>query len=101
MPSFFKGLNYISPIKYGAIILVVQSFRGMEFVCTEAQKLPDGSCPITNGDQVLELYHFNVKIAPNIGALIAATVIYRLIAYTVLKVTRLHLGIGKRERRGK
>jgi hypothetical protein len=99
MPKFFKGVNYLSPVKYGAIVLVVQGFRGMEFVCTDAQKLPDGSCPITNGDQVLDLYGYNVRIAPNIGALIAATVIYRLIAYAVLKVTRLHLGIGKRERK--
>jgi hypothetical protein len=30
-------------------------FTGLKFHCTEAQKLPDGSCPIKNGEQELHL----------------------------------------------
>ena len=97
MPGFLKALNYLSPLKYAAANMVVYTFRGFSFSCTDAQRLSDGSCPITTGEQVLDLYDYgSTKPGLNLAYLVVPPVIYRLLAYIVLRVTRMHLGIGRR-----
>ncbi|KAF9467409.1 P-loop containing nucleoside triphosphate hydrolase protein [Collybia nuda] len=88
MPGFFQGINYISPLKYATANMLPYTMRGMVFTCNDSQRLPDGQCPLRTGEQVLELYKLNINPAPMLGALVATTIVYRFVAYVVVKVAR-------------
>ena len=88
MPDAFNALNYLSPIRYAARALAPYSLRGVDFHCTDEQLLPDGSCPITTGEQVLELYDFDVDPVVNGACLLACLVVYRLLAWALLRLMR-------------
>ena len=96
MSAFFKGVNYISPGKYAAAAVAIQTFTDFEFTCTDAQRLPNGSCPIQTGQQVLDLFNYHTSLASNIGALVGVTVAYRLIAYAVLRLSKADFGVAKK-----
>ncbi|KAE8380034.1 P-loop containing nucleoside triphosphate hydrolase protein [Aspergillus bertholletiae] len=83
-----QGLNHLSPVKYAIANLAPYAMRNQEFVCTAAQRLADGSCPIQNGRQVLRLYNLDKNGAMNVMALGICTVIYRVVAYGLVKVMR-------------
>ena len=96
MPAFFKGVNHISPGKYAAACMAIKTFTDFEFTCTDAQRLPVGSCPIQTGQQVLDLFKLHhTGLALNIEALVAVTVAYRLIAYAVLRLSKADFGVTK------
>ncbi|KAH8174936.1 ABC transporter domain-containing protein [Sarocladium implicatum] len=95
MPDLFDGVNYLSPIRYATRAVAPYSLEGVKFTCTEAQELPDGSCPIETGEDVLELYRLNGDPVVNIAALAGCVVIYRLLAWGLLKAMR-----GRWRRRG-
>ena len=97
MPAFFKGVNYLSPGKYVAAALSIEAFTDFEFTCTDAQRLPDGSCPIQTGQQVLDLFNYHTSLALNLGALVAVTVAYRLVAYMVLRLAKADFGVARRD----
>lgn len=88
MPDLFKGVNYLSPIRYATRAVAPYSLEGVDFTCNSEQQLPDGSCPIETGQDVLDLYKFNADPVANIGALAACIVIYRLLAWGLLKLMR-------------
>lgn len=100
MPAFLRGVNYISPLRYAVRSLAPFSLRGMKFTCTDAQRLPGGECPITTGEQVLDLYDLNADPVVNILVLGAVALAYRLVAYALLKIARTHWGSGKKRARG-
>ena len=99
MPSFLMGVNYLSPLRYAIRNLAPYSLSHIFFTCSATQKLPDGSCPIENGKQVLQLYKLDTNPGLNILALGVTTLVYRLLAYALLKVVRTHWGSGRRGRR--
>jgi hypothetical protein len=87
MPEFLQDINYVNVMKYGAAVLGIVQYSGLTFVCTNGQLLPDGTCPITSGDQLLALYKFDTNnYHLYLGLMAAVTVGYRLIAYLVLKI---------------
>lgn len=88
MPPLFHAVNYLSPIRYATRAVAPYSLRGVEFVCTAAQRLADGSCPINSGEQVLQLYKFDEDPVANMGALAACIVVYRLLAWVLLELAR-------------
>jgi hypothetical protein len=90
MPGFLQGVNYLSPIRYAVRNLVPYSLRGITFTCNSSQRLPNGECPITTGQQVLELYDLDTNPGINIMALGICTLVYRLLAYLLLKAMRTH-----------
>lgn len=92
MPHFLQGVNFLSPIRYAIRNLAPYSLRHIMFTCNEQQRLPNGECTITTGHQVLQLYDLNTNPAINIMALGICTVVYRLLAYTLLKTMRAHWG---------
>jgi len=96
MPAFFKGVNYLSPSKYAAATISIKMFTDFEFTCTDAQRLPDGNCPIQTGQQVLDLLDYHTSLASNIGAMVAVTVAYRFIAYAVLRLSKADFGVTKK-----
>lgn len=92
MPTFLQGVNYLSPLRYAIRNLAPYSLRGIMFTCDESQRLPDGQCPIETGERVLDLYKLNTNPGRNILALGICTVIYRLVAYLLLKGVKMHWG---------
>lgn len=95
MPGFLKGVTYLSPAPYMVRSLGPYSLRHIEFHCTATQLLPDGTCPITSGQQVLDLYDLDRNPGMNIMALGICALIYRLLAYILLKIMRTHWGESK------
>lgn len=88
MPDLFKAVNYLSPIRYGTRAIAPYSLRGVEFTCNDSQRQPDGRCPIETGQDVLNLYNFDVDPVVNIAALAGCVVVYRLLAWGLLRVVR-------------
>lgn len=84
MPSFLNAVNYLSPIRYAIRNLAPYTLRGLHFTCTASQEV-NGVCPITTGKQVLDLYNLDGSAGLNLMALGVATVIYRVLAYALLK----------------
>ncbi|KAJ5240156.1 ABC-2 type transporter [Penicillium chermesinum] len=83
-----QGINHLSPIKWSIANLAPFSMHGQHFTCTAAEMLPDGTCPISSGEQVLALYNLDKNGPLNIMALGVCTIIYRLVAYGFLKAMR-------------
>lgn len=79
--------------------------RGLDFTCEDWQRI-NGQCPITTGSQVLDLYKLNVNPETNLMALGICAIVYRFLAYVVLKIVKekwvgrawKKLGIGRRKR---
>jgi ABC-type multidrug transport system ATPase subunit len=91
MPLVLERINYISPLRYAIRNMVPYSLHGVVFTCTDRERLPSGQCPITTGDQAMELYGLGGVVAwKNLVGLAAATLVYRIVAYVVL--------VGKRGR---
>jgi len=88
MPAFLSALNYLSPVRYAIRNLAPYSLRPITFTCDAQQTLPDGSCTISNGYQVLDLYNLNVDPGWEVLALGACALVYRLVAYALLRVKR-------------
>ncbi|KAI4527641.1 P-loop containing nucleoside triphosphate hydrolase protein [Schizophyllum commune Loenen D] len=100
MPGFLEGINYISPLKYATENLMPYTLRGMTFTCEDFQRLPDGRCPLETGEQVLQLFNMDIDPAPRLGAVVATTVVYRIVAYLVLRLVRTDVGgLWRRGRR--
>lgn len=88
--NVLQGINHLSPIKYAIANLAHYSMQGQKFSCTSAERLSNGQCPINTGEEVLALYNLNQNGAMNIMALGVATIIYRFVAYALLKAMRSH-----------
>lgn len=103
MPAFLQSVNYLSPLRYAIRNLAPYTLKGVTFTCTDVQRLPDGSCPINTGAEALRLYDLDTDPLWNIIALLICTVIYRLLAYALLKVMKSHfggLGLNRKHRKG-
>ncbi|KAF2088527.1 ABC transporter-like protein [Saccharata proteae CBS 121410] len=88
VPVFLQAWNHLSPVKYAVANLAVYTLRDQRFTCEEAQRLADGRCSIETGQQVLELYRLDKNPWLNVMALGIVTVVYRLLAYALLKARR-------------
>ncbi|KAJ2965936.1 hypothetical protein NUW58_g10790 [Xylaria curta] len=88
MPRVFEIFNYLSPTKYAVAALARFSLDGVAFTCDELQRLPDGRCIIETGEQVLDLYDLNVDGVKNLIALAGTVVVYRLVAWILLRLVR-------------
>jgi hypothetical protein len=93
-----RGINFISPLKYATANMMPYTFRGLTFTCTDAQKLANGECPLSTGEQVLDLYNLNIDPALMLAGLAAATVVYRIVAFMILKLTRTDFSFLARAR---
>ncbi|RPA99436.1 P-loop containing nucleoside triphosphate hydrolase protein [Choiromyces venosus 120613-1] len=95
VPAPLEAFNYLSPLKYATRSLTPYSLDGVVFTCTQSQRLPSGNCPIDTGKQALQLYGLDVDPKWNLVVLAAVTVIYRIVAFAMLKLQRMQLGVGK------
>ena len=90
VPDVLRGINYISPVKYSVSNMAPYTMEGRVFTCSDAQRLPNGSCPIETGEQVLDLYNLDKNANMHILGLGLCAVVYRLVAYALIKVRRRH-----------
>jgi hypothetical protein len=97
VPAPLEAFNYLSPLRYAVRSLTPYSLDGVTFTCTPSQRLPGGNCPIETGKQVLQLYGLDEDPKWNLVALAVVTVVYRVMAFAMLKLQRMQLGIGKLE----
>ncbi|PBK66494.1 P-loop containing nucleoside triphosphate hydrolase protein [Armillaria solidipes] len=98
MPAFLKALDKLSPLGYSVRNMMPYAFRGQTFSCGDDQRLADGSCAISTGEQVLEIFNLGDVNAPlNLCAIVITTVVYRLLAYAVLKLVKTRFKIERRQ----
>ncbi|OCL10550.1 hypothetical protein AOQ84DRAFT_387429 [Glonium stellatum] len=100
IPGFLQAFNYLSPVKYVVGNLAPYTLRGQVFTCEDWQRLPGGECPVTSGEQVLKLYNLDRNPKLNLMALGVCTIVYRLLAYLLLKAVR-ERWVGRAWRWGK
>jgi hypothetical protein len=87
VPSFLQAFNHLSPVKWAVGNMAVYTFRDLKFTCEDWQRI-NGQCPITTGEQVLDLYHLNVNPKTYLMALGICAIVYRFLAYVVLKIVK-------------
>jgi len=102
IPRFLQAWNHLSPVKWAVANMAPYTLRGIRFTCEAWQKI-NGACPITTGEQVLDLYKLNSDPALKLMALGICAIAYRFMAYVVLKMVKerwLGKWWGKLGRRG-
>jgi hypothetical protein len=87
IPDFLQAWNHLSPIKYAIGNMAPYTLRGLDFTCEDWQRV-NGQCPIESGEQVLDLYKLNGNPEMNLMALGICAIVYRFLAYVVLKVVK-------------
>jgi ABC-2 type transporter len=88
LPPVLHAINYLSPFKYLVANMAVYSLRGRVFTCMPDQEV-GGRCPISSGEDVLRLYDLDVDPTWNLVVLAVLAVFYRLVAFCVVKVSRM------------
>ena len=88
IPAFLQAFNHLSPLKWSIQNIVPYTLQGLTFTCTEAQKLPNGQCPISTGEQAIELYNVNSNPRLSLLALGICLIVYRFVSYLLLKFKR-------------
>ena len=88
IPSFLSAWNHLSPLKYAIANMAPYTLRGQTFTCTDWQRLPNGRCPLETGTQVLQLYKLDGDAAMNVMGLGICVVVYRFVAWVVLKMVK-------------
>lgn len=92
MPAFLKGVNYLSPIRYMIRNLAPYTLRPIELTCNASQTLPDGRCIVSNGNDVLALFQLDGNAGLELLGVGLCTLVYRLLAWALLRGVRTHWG---------
>lgn len=68
------------------MILINLAFpNNLKLTCNDGGRRPDGTCQFATGKDVLESYGLVTNVSEYLGIVICVGVIYRLLAYIVLK----------------
>lgn len=96
MDSVLKGINWISPLKYGLSILLNMAFPDdLKFKCDDSSRDVDGNCIFSNGDDVLRQYGLKAPYKKFFGVLLVVAFVYRfIIAYGILRIKLLKINLG-------
>lgn len=89
IPRVLQVINHISPFKYLVANIAVHSLRGRTFTCRPEQEV-NGICPISTGEQVLELYKLDVDPRWNLILPVILTMVYRVMAFIVVATSRVN-----------
>ncbi|KAJ6286831.1 P-loop containing nucleoside triphosphate hydrolase protein [Bipolaris maydis] len=87
IPDFLQAWNHLSPVKWAIGNMAPFTLRGLKFTCEDWQRV-NGQCPIQTGEQVLDLYRLNKNPEMNLMALGICAIVYRFLAYVVLKMVK-------------
>eukprot|EP00027_Filamoeba_sp_ATCC50430_P018747 CAMPEP_0168573442 /NCGR_PEP_ID=MMETSP0413-20121227/18538_1 /TAXON_ID=136452 /ORGANISM="Filamoeba nolandi, Strain NC-AS-23-1" /LENGTH=655 /DNA_ID=CAMNT_0008606695 /DNA_START=45 /DNA_END=2009 /DNA_ORIENTATION=- len=88
-PKIWVILNYASLVRYGGEVISINEFGDLTFHCSDDERLPNGECPTSTGEQVLDYLDMqkdNLHLA--LGLSVLTTVVPRLLAYVALKLTK-------------
>ncbi|KAK0199972.1 P-loop containing nucleoside triphosphate hydrolase protein [Desarmillaria ectypa] len=97
MPDLFQDINKVSPLGYVIRNIMPLAFSGQMFTCDDDQRLSDGSCAVSVGEQVLEMYHVDGDaVSLNLGAVVVTMIVYRFLAYIVVKVAKASFRMQQR-----
>ncbi|TLS27661.1 hypothetical protein PpBr36_04818 [Pyricularia pennisetigena] len=88
MPEIYDAFNHISPVRFAVLALAPHTLRGVQFSCEASQRLPNGRCIISTGEDVLDLYKLNVNGTLNLGLLMVLAFAYRVVAWALLRAVR-------------
>jgi hypothetical protein len=96
MPPAVTYLSDLSPLRWGSFILTNVVFQGKTFTCDASEKNSAGACPLSTGEQVIELYGFTYPSAQNgmaahMGVLAAVLFGYFLIALVSFRIRAYQL----------
>ena len=81
MPPFFKGWNYINPMKYAVGICAELGFRNQVFDCPG-----NSDCPLSTGEKVLLAYNLELNVPRYFAAFVGCLVVYRVLATVAVYV---------------
>lgn len=96
MPPVLKAFNWLSPLKYGTSVISNIAFTGAKFSCKGQVINPStGSCLLSTGEALMEAYGLKISVKVYLGALVICLVLYRAVAFGVLKLNRLKIGISR------
>jgi ABC-type multidrug transport system ATPase subunit len=56
IPHWLNYVGYISPVKWGSVVLTNVVFHGETFTCSVEEEIYPGKCPLSTGKEVLDLY---------------------------------------------
>ncbi|KAI2486328.1 ABC transporter [Pyrenophora tritici-repentis] len=87
VPPFLQAWNHLSPVRWAIGNMAPFTLRGLKFTCEDWQRI-NGQCPIQTGEQVLDLYNLDKNPEMNLMALGICAVVYRFLAYVVLKMVK-------------
>jgi ABC-2 type transporter len=93
VPSFLQAFNHLNPMKYYVGNMATYAMRGQKFTCRPSQEV-NGQCPLGTGEQVLKLYHLDKNADMYLVTLGVMTVVYRIVAYLVVKIARTRWNRG-------
>lgn len=88
LSPFLDWMNYLSPGKWAVGNLAPYHLRGLRLDCDENQRLDNGVCPLETGEDVLRLYGLDYDPELYLLALGVCMIVYRLVAYLVLKLKK-------------
>ncbi|ODV89290.1 hypothetical protein CANCADRAFT_137067 [Tortispora caseinolytica NRRL Y-17796] len=97
MQGFLKGINYISPAKYGAETMLYFGFQDVEFSScyTGDYSINGEACTEITGAEFLQTFGYDADGRVALGGLMACVVVYRFIAFVILRVNRMKLNVQK------
>lgn len=90
MNAVLQAFNYLSPVRYCIRSIAGYALASIEFTCDDTQKAPDGNCIVGSGTQALQLLGFDESPLLNLIGVGVCAVVYRLLAYAVLKAKLTH-----------
>ncbi|KAI9316551.1 P-loop containing nucleoside triphosphate hydrolase protein [Zopfochytrium polystomum] len=83
MPAIITAINYLSPMRYGARAVAIETLSGLQLTCD-----PGEVCQYRAGEDVLALLEFpagNRELWTQVGILLVCVVAYRAVAFAVMK----------------
>ncbi|OJJ36083.1 hypothetical protein ASPWEDRAFT_109538 [Aspergillus wentii DTO 134E9] len=85
-PVVFQAFNHLSPVKYATATMTEYMLAGRRFSCANSERLDGGSCPVSEGEEVLRLYKMDGDPSYNLIGLAVCLVAYRVAAYVAVKI---------------
>ena len=86
LPGIVRFFDYAFITTYLNQVFCANQFVGAAFVCPGEQALPDGSCPYSTGEQVLDSMGVNPDLLwPCLALSIAFALFYRFLALIILR----------------
>lgn len=87
LPIILQYIDYTLITTFITPVLAINQFNtNLEYICPGDQALPDGSCPLSTGEDVLNVMDINPDTFwPYFSIALVLAVFYRFLSYLVLR----------------